>query len=102
MLNQGLTSPMVFCTPNFCDIISQRSSSEARITGGEQRQSGGEQPPLQRGGPQRLAGVRRFEIAIQFDLMLILKLAAVIFLFNQDGSRQRLIALVLFAALIYL
>ncbi|KAL9250490.1 hypothetical protein AKJ16_DCAP07558 [Drosera capensis] len=51
---------------------------------------------------QRQIIVRRFQIAFQLDLLLILKLAAVIFLFNQDGSRQRLALLVFFAALIYL
>ncbi|GAB2218289.1 hypothetical protein Droror1_Dr00001509 [Drosera rotundifolia] len=51
---------------------------------------------------QRQIIVRRFQIAFQLDLLLILKLAVVIFLFNQDGSRQRLALLVFFAALIYL
>lgn len=32
----------------------------------------------------------------------MLKLAAVIFLFNQNGSRQRLVVLVLFVVLVYL
>ncbi|KAF3606505.1 hypothetical protein DY000_02045609 [Brassica cretica] len=40
--------------------------------------------------------VRRFEIVFQLDILLILKLAAVIYLFNQDGSRQRLVVLVIF------
>ncbi|KAM7267032.1 hypothetical protein ACFE04_009198 [Oxalis oulophora] len=39
--------------------------------------------------PQRQVVIRRFQIAFQLDLLLMLKLAAVIFLFNQDGSRQR-------------
>lgn len=56
----------------------------------------------QQAGPQRQVVVRRFQIAFQIDLFLILKLAAVIFLFNQDGSRQRLVLLVFFAVLIYL
>ncbi|KAL4567071.1 hypothetical protein LXL04_022643 [Taraxacum kok-saghyz] len=51
---------------------------------------------------QRQVVVRRFQIAIHLDLMLILKLAAVIFLFNQDGSRKRLVLLIFFASLIYL
>ncbi|MQM07921.1 hypothetical protein Taro_040771 [Colocasia esculenta] len=51
--------------------------------------------------PQRQV-VRRFQFAIQIDLGLILKLAAVVFLFNQEGSRQRLITLLLSALLIYL
>ncbi|KAF2577206.1 hypothetical protein F2Q68_00006672, partial [Brassica cretica] len=45
---------------------------------------------------------RFFQIAFQLDIFLILKLAAVIFLFNQDGSRQRLALLVIFATIIYL
>lgn len=64
----------------------------------EINRQGQQQQPLQ----QRQVIVRRFQFAIQIDLILILKLAAVIFLFHQDGSRQRLILLVFFAALIYL
>ncbi|CAI0427845.1 unnamed protein product [Linum tenue] len=64
----------------------------------------GEQPQHQQQAPapHRQVAVRRFQIAFQLDLFLILKLAAVIFLFNQDGSRQRLVVLVLFASLVYL
>ncbi|KAG2308262.1 hypothetical protein Bca52824_028010 [Brassica carinata] len=51
---------------------------------------------------QRQVVVRRFEIAFQLDILLILKLAAFIYLFNQDGSRQRLAVLVIFATIIYL
>ncbi|KAK4851637.1 hypothetical protein QYF36_017031 [Acer negundo] len=51
---------------------------------------------------QRQVVVRRIQIAFQLDLLLILKLAVVIFLFNLDGSRLRLIFLVFFASLIYL
>ncbi|XP_052199009.1 uncharacterized protein LOC127806059 [Diospyros lotus] len=75
------------------------SSSEA-ATGGEHQAQVGQQQ--QQPAPQRQVVVRRFQIAIQLDLLLILKLAAVIFLFNQDGSRQRLVLLVFFASLIYL
>ncbi|XP_020581181.1 uncharacterized protein LOC110025198 [Phalaenopsis equestris] len=53
-------------------------------------------------GPQRPVIVRRFHVAFQLDLALIIKLAAVVFLFSQEGSRQRLILLVLFASFIYL
>lgn len=52
--------------------------------------------------PQRQVIVRRFQFGFQLDLLLILKLAAVVFLFNQDGSRQRLMLLLFFAFLIYL
>ncbi|GKA55217.1 glycine-rich domain-containing protein 1 [Tanacetum coccineum] len=41
-------------------------------------------------GQQRQVVVRSFQIAIHLDLMLILKLAAIVFLFNQDGSRKGL------------
>lgn len=70
--------------------------------GGEQGQPGEQPQPQQQAGPQRQVVVRRFQIAIQLDILLILKLAAVIFLFNQDGSRQRLTLLVFFASLVYL
>ncbi|KAK3435410.1 hypothetical protein EUGRSUZ_C00120 [Eucalyptus grandis] len=76
---------------------------EAGSTGEEQGQVGHQQQnPQQQPAPQRQVVVRRFQIAIQLDLLLILKLAAVIFLFNQDGSRQRLVVLVFFASIIYL
>ncbi|KAK6147439.1 hypothetical protein DH2020_018351 [Rehmannia glutinosa] len=74
------------------NIPTVRSSSGTTEVGGEQGQPGEQQQ--QQAGPQRQVVVRRFQVAIQLDLMLILKLAAVIFLFNQDGSRQRLTLLV--------
>lgn len=90
------------------DTDSRTSSSEA-ATSGEQGQLGQQQQQqLQQQqqqhhqAPQRQIVVRRFQIAIHLDLLLILKLAAVIFLFNQDGSRQRLVLLVFFASLVYL
>ncbi|XP_030535716.1 uncharacterized protein LOC115744601 isoform X2 [Rhodamnia argentea] len=83
--------------------IPTRRVREAGSTGEEQGQVGHQQQnPQQQPAPQRQVVVRRFQIAIQLDLLLILKLAAVIFLFNQDGSRQRLVVLVFFASLIYL
>ncbi|XP_031114662.1 uncharacterized protein LOC116018800 isoform X1 [Ipomoea triloba] len=84
-------------------VPTERSSSEHRAGSDEQGQ-GGQQPQLQQHAPepQRQVVVRRFQIAFQRDLFLILKLAAVIFLFNQDGSKQRLVVLVFFASLIYL
>ncbi|KAF8033706.1 hypothetical protein BT93_C0078 [Corymbia citriodora subsp. variegata] len=82
--------------------VPTRRVHEAGSTGDEQGQVGHQQQnPQQQPAPQRQV-VRRFQIAIQLDLLLILKLAAVIFLFNQDGSRQRLVVLVFFASLIYL
>ncbi|MQM17614.1 hypothetical protein Taro_050586 [Colocasia esculenta] len=57
----------------------------------------------QQHGQQRQQVVeRRLQFAFQIDLILILKLAAVVFLFNQEGSRHRFIVLTLFALLIYL
>ncbi|KAI5082989.1 hypothetical protein GOP47_0002732 [Adiantum capillus-veneris] len=46
--------------------------------------------------------VRRFHVALQIDLLLILKLAVVVFIFNQDGSRDRLFLLLFLAGLAYL
>ncbi|CAA7399956.1 unnamed protein product [Spirodela intermedia] len=56
----------------------------------------------QQHAPHGQVVVRRFQFAVQIDLMLIFKLAAVVFLFNQEGSRQRLVLLILFASIIYL
>ncbi|MBA0784191.1 hypothetical protein Gotri_001784 [Gossypium trilobum] len=83
--------------------IPTRSVTEAGAAAEDQGQ-GAQQPQHQQQqvGPQRQVVVRRFQIAFQLDLLLILKLAAVIFLFNQDGSRQRLAVLVFFASLVYL
>ncbi|CAN6250057.1 unnamed protein product [Urochloa humidicola] len=60
------------------------------------------QDARQQNGPQRQVVVRRFHFAFQLDLALIIKLAAVVFLFSQEGSKQRLFFLILFASLIYL
>ena len=83
--------------------INSRPVTEVGVAVEEQGQ-GTQQPQRQQqqAGPQRQVVVRRFQIAFQLDLLLILKLAAVIFLFNQDGSRQRLAVLVFFALLVYL
>ncbi|KAK4746565.1 hypothetical protein SAY87_025602 [Trapa incisa] len=82
--------------------IPTRQSNEAGATGDDQAQQQQQQNPHQQPPHQRQVVVRRFQIAIQLDLLLILKLAAVIFLFNQDGSRQRLVVLIFLASLIYL
>lgn len=82
-------------------IPTTRPSTEAG-SGGEDHGNAAPQQRQQQDGPQRQVVVRRFQIAFQLDLLLILKLAAVIFLFNQDGSRQRLAVLVFFASLVYL
>lgn len=67
--------------------------------GGERGQAAEQQ---QQAGPQIQDVVRRFQIAVQLDLMLMLKLAVVIYLFNKDGSRKRLALHILLASLIYL
>ncbi|XP_015960025.1 uncharacterized protein LOC107483932 isoform X1 [Arachis duranensis] len=89
--------PLTYRTP-----IS-RASSDAAAASENQGQAAQQQHPQQQQhpAPQRQVVVRRFQIAFQIDLLLMLKLAAVIFLFNQDGSRQRLIVLVFFAAIVY-
>ncbi|KAL3825614.1 hypothetical protein ACJIZ3_021643 [Penstemon smallii] len=83
------------------NLPTTRSSPEVRDVGNEHGQPG-DQPPQQQPGAQEQVVVRRFQIAIQLDLLLILKLAAVIFLFNQDGSTQRLTLLLIFASIVYL
>ncbi|XP_010688410.2 uncharacterized protein LOC104902356 isoform X2 [Beta vulgaris subsp. vulgaris] len=87
--------PLTYSTPT-------RITSEAGTASGEQSQVGQQQQQPQQLGAQRQIVVRRFQIAFQLDLLLILKLAAVIFIFNQDGSRQRLALLVFFAFIVYL
>ncbi|XP_073157209.1 uncharacterized protein [Henckelia pumila] len=82
------------------NIPTERNMPETREIGGEQVQAVEQQQ--QEAGPQRQVVVRRFQIAIHIDVLLILKLAAVIFLFNQDGSKQRLTLLVFLASLVYL
>lgn len=60
------------------------------------------QEARQQQGLQRQVVVRRFHFAFQLDLALIIKLAAVVFLFSQEGSRHSFVILVLFASFIYL
>uniref|UniRef100_A0A7I4ERH4 Uncharacterized protein n=2 Tax=Physcomitrium patens TaxID=3218 RepID=A0A7I4ERH4_PHYPA len=47
-------------------------------------------------------GNRRFQVGFQLDLLLLLKLAVVVFVFNQDGSKNRLVVLLLLAAIAYM
>ena len=61
------------------------------------------------GGPQiiQVQGlngrpIRRIQLAIRLDLMLLFKLALAVFLFNQDGSLPRLVVLSFLAILFYL
>ncbi|VVB11075.1 unnamed protein product [Arabis nemorensis] len=91
--------PSNYLIPLTYNVPTTRPSNETENGGENQGQAGqGQQQPAH----QRQVVERRFQIAFQLDLFLILKLAAVIFLFNQDGSRQRLAVLVIFATIIYL
>lgn len=85
---------------NITSFNSRTNSSEGGPTSEEHGEVG--QPQQQQPAPQRQVVVRRFQIAFQVDVILILKLVAAIFLFNQDGSRQRLFFLVFLASLFYL
>ncbi|KFK40291.1 hypothetical protein AALP_AA3G356000 [Arabis alpina] len=84
------------------NIPTARPSNETETRVEGQGQDGQQQQQQQQPARQRQVVEWRFEIAFQLDLFLILKLAAVVFLFNQDGSRQRLAVLVFFATMIYL
>ncbi|CAA3026976.1 uncharacterized protein LOC111366309 [Olea europaea subsp. europaea] len=81
------------------NIPTEPSALETTAVGGERGQAAEQQ---QQAGPQIQDVVRRFQIAVQLDLMLMLKLAVVIYLFNKDGSRKRLALHILLASLIYL
>uniref|UniRef100_A0A7C9E2R3 Uncharacterized protein n=1 Tax=Opuntia streptacantha TaxID=393608 RepID=A0A7C9E2R3_OPUST len=87
--------PLTYSTPT-------RTSSETGPAGADQSQGDQQQQQHPQLPPQRQVVVRRFQIAFQLDLLLIIKLAAVIFIFNHDGSRQRLALLVFLASIVYL
>ncbi|CAN7132967.1 unnamed protein product [Brassica rapa subsp. narinosa] len=93
--------PSNYLIPLTYNVPTTRPSNENEA-GGENQAQAGQGQQQQQPAHQRQVVVRRFEIAFQLDIFLILKLAAVIFLFNQDGSRQRLALLVIFATIIYL
>ncbi|WOL13525.1 hypothetical protein Cni_G22295 [Canna indica] len=61
-----------------------------------------DQEVRQQPGPERQVVVRRFHLAFQLDLGLIIKLVAMVFFLSQDASAQKLILLIIFASLIYL
>ncbi|ONI27249.1 hypothetical protein PRUPE_1G076300 [Prunus persica] len=89
------------------NIPTTRASPEVGTVGEQQGQEGEQQQQQQQRqqqqpAHQRQVVVRRFQIAFQLDVLLIVKLAAVIFLFNQEGSRQRLVVLVIVASIVYL
>ncbi|XP_058212101.1 uncharacterized protein LOC131324229 [Rhododendron vialii] len=94
--------PLTYSTPTRTSSSEAATSGEQGQLGQQQQQQLQQQQQQHHQAPQRQIVVRRFQIAIHLDLLLILKLAAVIFLFNQDGSRQRLVLLVFFASLVYL
>jgi len=52
--------------------------------------------------PDHQRQVVRFHLGFQLDLLLIMKLAIVVFLFNQDGPKERLFLLLFLATLVYL
>ncbi|CAN8326535.1 unnamed protein product [Cochlearia groenlandica] len=91
--------PSTYLIPLTYNVPTTRPNN---MTEGENQAQAGQGQQQQQPANQRQVVVRRFEIAFQLDLFLILKLAAVIFLFNQEGSRQRLAVLVIFATIIYL
>ncbi|KFK29555.1 hypothetical protein AALP_AA7G149100 [Arabis alpina] len=93
--------PSNYLIPLTYNVPTTRPSNETE-NGGENQGQAGQGQQQQQPAHQRQVVERRFQIAFQLDLFLILKLAAVIFLFNQDGSRQRLAVLVIFATIIYL
>ncbi|KAJ0263039.1 Transmembrane protein [Hirschfeldia incana] len=97
----GGALPSNYLIPLTYNLPTTRPSNEAE-SGAENQGQAGQGQGQQQPAHQRQVVVRRFEIAFQLDIFLILKLAAVIFLFNQDGSRQRLAVLVIFATIIYL
>ncbi|KAG2249605.1 hypothetical protein Bca52824_089233 [Brassica carinata] len=94
--------PSNYLIPLTYNLPTTRPSNETEAGGENQAQAGQGQQQQQPAQQRQVVVVRRFEIAFQLDIFLILKLAAVIFLFNQDGSRQRLAVLVIFATIIYL
>ncbi|CAH8302975.1 unnamed protein product [Eruca vesicaria subsp. sativa] len=98
----GLPSNYLNLIPLTYNIPTTTRPSNETEAGGENQGQAGQGQQHQQPAHQRQVVVRRFEIAFQLDIFLILKLAAVIFLFNQDGSRQRLAVLVIFATNIYL
>lgn len=59
-------------------------------------------PHVAQAGADQRRVVRRFQVGIQLDLLLLLKLAVVVFVFNQDGSKDRLLLLLGLAGVIYL
>ncbi|WOL19023.1 hypothetical protein Cni_G27820 [Canna indica] len=97
-------SPMAGFPPSTLIPLRYKIPTTPNSTSGANEEHGQEvrQQQGQQQGPQRPVVVRRFHFAFQVDLGLIVKLAAVVFLLSQDGSKHKLILLMLCASLIYL
>ncbi|URD85808.1 hypothetical protein MUK42_26669 [Musa troglodytarum] len=93
------TRPMAGFSPN--TLIPLKYNIPTRPSSGGASDEHG-QEARQQHGPQRQVAVRRFHLAFQLDLGLIIKLAAMVFLLSQDGSPQKLVLLIFFASLVYL
>ncbi|XP_039132699.1 uncharacterized protein LOC120269432 [Dioscorea cayenensis subsp. rotundata] len=91
--------PMAGFPPNTLIPLTYNIPRRTDSAGTAAGENGQVRPQL---GRQRQVVDRRFHFAFQLDLALLLKLAAMVFLFGHEGSRQRLILLVLFALLMYL
>ncbi|XP_020265917.1 uncharacterized protein LOC109841383 isoform X2 [Asparagus officinalis] len=98
-----LTGMMPGCPQNMLIPLTYKMPVRNNSTdaAGEEQGQGG-QAARQQVGPHRQVVVRRFQVAFQLDLALLLKLAFAVVLFGQDGSRQRTIILILLASLVYL
>ncbi|KAJ3693462.1 hypothetical protein LUZ60_008942 [Juncus effusus] len=90
--------------PYMNSLIPLKFHIPTRENGEQQQQGagavGGARDAGQRNNNQVV--VRRFQFQVQLDLALLIKLAAVVFLFSQDGSTQRLFLLILSALFVYL
>ncbi|CAM8897408.1 unnamed protein product [Rhodiola kirilowii] len=100
----SLTGPIPNNLIPFTYTVPTTTSSSGSGESGQENEPVGQQgvQPQQQGGPEGQVIVRQFQIAINVDLPLLLKLVAVIYLFHQDGSRRRLALLVFFASIVYL
>ncbi|KAL9686278.1 hypothetical protein QQ045_023734 [Rhodiola kirilowii] len=88
--------PLTYSVPTASPSVTEATGQENEPVG----QQGA--PAQQQGGPEGQVIVRQFQIAINLDLSLLVKLIALIYLFHQDGSRQRLALLVFLSSIVYL
>ncbi|XP_057854593.2 uncharacterized protein LOC131064460 isoform X2 [Cryptomeria japonica] len=108
----GTLIPLTYNMPTFATGIENAQSDSGRDSLAEAREAPPEGLHEHHGAPARDAQgqrndnqrqmVRRFQVGFQLDLLLILKLAIVVFVFNQDGSKERLFLLLSLATLVYL